>query len=84
VARKDGESGAEAVMQFLADQPHQADIGSKLKSFRQRLGNLDKHIVTKPEWEQLEVQEADEASKLGLDEFKFASNEEMLAAIKHA
>jgi ferredoxin--NADP+ reductase len=84
VARKDGESGAEAVMQFLADQPHQADIGSKLKSFRQRLENLDKHIVTKPEWEQLEVQEADEASKLGLDEFKFASNEEMLAAIKHA
>jgi len=40
--------------------------------------------VTKPEWEQLEAQEEAEAISLGLDEFKFASNEEMLAAIERS
>jgi ferredoxin--NADP+ reductase len=84
VARKDGESGAQAVLGYLAGQPPQKDIEKNLDEFRQRLANLDKHVVTKPEWEQLEVQEEAEAKKLGLDEFKFASNEQMLAAIKSA
>jgi PHD/YefM family antitoxin component YafN of YafNO toxin-antitoxin module len=53
-----------------------------LEEFRLRLASLDKHVVTKREWELLEVQEEAEAVRLGLDEFKFASNEEMLSAIE--
>jgi len=82
VARKDGENGAKAVLQYLAGQPPKADLAKDLEEFRQRLAKLDKHVVTKSEWEQLEAQEEAEAVRLGLDEFKFASNEEMLAAIE--
>jgi ferredoxin--NADP+ reductase len=84
VARKDGESGAQAVLQYLAGQPPQLDMAKSLEEFRQRLSNLDKHVVTKPEWERLEAQEEAEAISLGLDEFKFASNQEMLAAIERS
>ena len=82
VARKDGESGAQAVLEYLTGQPPQKDIEKNLDEFRQRLANLDKRVVTKPEWEQLEAQEQAEADRLGLDEFKFDSNEQMLAAIE--
>jgi len=81
VARKDGESGAKAVLQYLAGQSPQKDMAKSLEEFRQRLSNLDKHVVTKPEWERLEAQEGAEALRLGLDEYKFSSNEEMLEAI---
>ena len=81
VARKDGESGAKAVLQYLAGLSPQKDMAKSLEEFRQRLSNLDKHVVTKPEWERLEAQEGAEALKLGLDEYKFSSNEEMLEAI---
>jgi ferredoxin--NADP+ reductase len=84
VARKDGESGAEAVLQYLATRPPKEDLAEDLNEFRQRLTALDKHVVTKPEWQGLEVQELAEAGKLGLDEFKYATNEEMLAAIEKA
>jgi len=82
VARKDGENGAQAVLQYLAGQPPQQDLAKNLEEFRLRLANLDKHVVTKDEWEQLEAHEQSEADKLGLDEFKYASNEEMLAVIE--
>ncbi|MGB7096326.1 MAG: hypothetical protein WBD62_16905, partial [Anaerolineales bacterium] len=84
VARKDGENGAQAVLQYLAGQPPQEDLAKNLEEFRLRLANLDKHVVTKDEWEQLEAGEQSEADKLGLDEFKYASNEEMLAVIKRS
>ena len=82
VARKDGESGAQAVLQYLAGQPPQPDLSRNLEEFRQRLADLDKHVVTKPEWEKLEAQEEAEAARLGLEEFKFSTNEEMLDAIE--
>jgi ferredoxin--NADP+ reductase len=82
VARKDGENGARAVLQYLAGQPPHEDMVKNLEEFRLRLASLDKHVVTKREWELLEVQEEAEAVRLGLDEFKFASNEEMLSAIE--
>ena len=84
VARKDGENGAQAVMQYLAGQPPQDDMNKNMEEFRLHLARLDKHVVTKREWEQLEAQEEAEAVRLGLDEFKFASNEEMLAAIERS
>jgi ferredoxin--NADP+ reductase len=84
VARKDGESGAQAVLEYLAGMPPNAQLNEDLGEFRLRLANLDKHVVTKSEWEQLEAQEEAEALKLGLDEYKFSTNEEMLAVIERA
>ncbi len=42
---------------------------------------LIKPIVTKDDIKRLEAVEAEEAKKRGLEEFKFASNEEMLQAM---
>jgi ferredoxin--NADP+ reductase len=82
VARKDGENGARAVLQYLDTQPPGENIAQVLVEFRSRLSKLAKKVVTKGEWQRLESQEQAEAEKLGLEEFKFASNEEMLEVIE--
>jgi ferredoxin--NADP+ reductase len=82
VARKDGENGAQAVLQYLETQPPEENVPQVLGEFRLRVMNLAKKVVTKDEWGRLEAQEQVEADKLGLEEFKFASNEEMLEVIE--
>jgi hypothetical protein len=82
VARKDGENGARAVLQYLDTQPPGENISQVLEEFRSRLSKLAKKVVTKDEWKRLEALEQAEAGKLGLEEFKFASNEEMLEVIE--
>lgn len=81
VARKDGENGAGAVLEYLAGIPPKENLERDVEEFRLRLARLHKHVVTKPEWQHLEYQEQVEAEKRGLDEFKYATNEEMLEAI---
>jgi ferredoxin--NADP+ reductase len=81
VARKDGESGAQAVLQYLETLSPESDIQGDMEEFRSRLSQLEKHVVTKGEWGRLEAIEAAEAERQGLEEFKFASNEEMMEAI---
>jgi ferredoxin--NADP+ reductase len=78
-ARKDGTNGAQAVLQYLRTLP--ALGGDRLTELRERLAGLDRPIVTKADWQRLEAVERDEAARRGLLEFKFATNEEMLAAI---
>jgi len=46
-----------------------------------RLSALSKPVITKDDIKRLEAAESAEAQKRGLLEYKFASNEEMLAAI---
>ena len=46
-----------------------------------KLKALNKLIITKEDIKRLEVVGAGEAKKRGLEEFKFASNEEMLQAM---
>lgn len=82
VARKDGENGAQAVLQFLQTQPPLKNFDRILEEIHERIIRLDKRIVTKEDWKRLELAERAEAERLGLEEFKFASNEEMLAAIE--
>jgi ferredoxin--NADP+ reductase len=84
VARKDGENGAEAVLQFLEDLPPRENIYQDLEQFRSRLTQLRKRVVTKSDWQQLEAVERIQAERLGLEEFKFSSNEEMIEAIEKA
>jgi hypothetical protein len=44
--------------------------------------SLRKPVVTKADIQRLEMVEAQEAQKRGLDEFKFSSNEEMIRAMR--
>jgi ferredoxin--NADP+ reductase len=81
VARKDGELGAQAVLQYLETLPPEENVGLVMEEFRFRIAKLSKKVVSKEEWSWLEEQERVEAEKLGLDTFKFASNEEMITVI---
>jgi ferredoxin--NADP+ reductase len=77
-ARKDGTNASKAVLGFLQTrQPITPDTGAvaaKLKGF-------GKPIVMKGDIKRLEAIEVEEAARRGLEEFKFASNEEMLQAM---
>ncbi|UCD98483.1 MAG: FAD-dependent oxidoreductase [Chloroflexota bacterium] len=84
VARKDGESGAQAVLQYLDTQTPADDFLQRLNNFRAHVAKLDKKVVSKAEWQRLEAHEQIEAEKRGLEAFKYASNNEMLAAIEKA
>jgi ferredoxin/flavodoxin---NADP+ reductase len=77
-ARKDGTNASKAVWQYLQTlqptNPNLEAVAAKMKS-------LKKPIVTKADIQKLESVEAAEAQKRGLEEFKFATNEEMLQAM---
>ncbi len=77
-ARKDGISAAKAVWQYLqTKQPANASsdaVTAKMKG-------LNKPIIMKDDIKRLEAVEVEEAKKRGLEEFKYASNEEMLQAM---
>ncbi|HSN73602.1 MAG TPA: hypothetical protein VL334_00770, partial [Anaerolineae bacterium] len=86
IARKDGTLGAQAVLQYLAAQRSllATDVDSGLAQVQNRLSLLGKPVITKPNWQRLEAAEQAEALRLGLEAFKFESNEEMLAVISLA
>jgi ferredoxin--NADP+ reductase len=77
-ARKDGINAARAVWEYL--QTRQPDAAT-LETVTAKIRGLHKPAVTKADIERLEAVEAEEARKRGLEEFKFASNEEMLRAM---
>ena len=83
VARKDGENGAQAVLQYLQLQPEMVGKAEALARLKQRLAALRKPIITQAELARLEAVENQIALQKGLEEFKFSTNEEMLAAINH-
>jgi ferredoxin/flavodoxin---NADP+ reductase len=77
-ARKDGISAAKAVWQYLqTKQPANASV----EAVAAKMKALNKPIVTKEDIKRLEAVEAEEATKRGLEEFKYASNQEMLQAM---
>ncbi len=80
LARKDGERAARAVEQYLETLPPGATAGAP-KALEQRLLELNKPVVRKEDIARLEAIEEAEAERQGLEEFKFASNEEMLEAM---
>lgn len=77
-ARKDGTNAAKAVWQYLqTKQP--ANVSAE--AVAEKMKNLGKPVILKEDIKRLEAVEAEEAKKRGLEEFKFASNEEMLQAM---
>ena len=82
-ARKDGVNGAKAVAQYLSSLPalDEKTLSARLEQIALHLEQFDKPIISKADWQRLEEIEQAEAQRLGLEEFKFDSNEEMLEAI---
>jgi ferredoxin--NADP+ reductase len=81
LARKDGERAAKAVQQYLETLPIGAVTLASVEALKQRLFSLGKPVILKDDIFRLGTVEQAEAEKQGLEDFKFASNEEMLAAM---
>jgi ferredoxin/flavodoxin---NADP+ reductase len=80
IARKDGTNGVRAVLQYLQSRPPAVEID--LEPLRWRLEKLDKPVIRRRDLLRLQEIEQKHAQELGLPEFKFVSNEEMLEAIQ--
>lgn len=81
VARRDGERAAQAVLQFLQSQGPMRDLDNVLEKFEQRLVETHERVVDKVHLVRLVAAECVEAQKLGLEDFKFATNDEMFTAM---
>lgn len=81
-ARKDGENGARAVLQYL-ESAHlpEVSLDQALGNLEMRLRQTGKPLVTKADWQRLEGIEKTEAVQRNLEIFKYDSNDEMFAAM---
>jgi ferredoxin--NADP+ reductase len=83
VARKDGENGARAVMQYLQGKSGVEDPGSILRQVGGILGQSGKPVVSKEDVARLEAAEQARAQELGLPEYKFKTDQEMLEVVRN-
>jgi ferredoxin--NADP+ reductase len=79
VARKDGTRGAQAVWKYLQTLEPMEVV--PMEDVIQRVKGLGRSVVTWEDIQKLEQVEQQEAERQGLEEFKFDSNQEMLAAM---
>jgi ferredoxin--NADP+ reductase len=78
-ARKDGNSGAKAVMAFL-EKNGNGESGA-IEKLESRLTEKTKLVVRESDLKKLEGIELAKATELGLEEFKYSTNDEMLSAM---
>lgn len=78
-ARKDGTQGAAAVLQYLREKA--AKNHNSVDLIIEKLTTLKQPVIIKQDIIKLEEIENERAVQLGLPEFKYASNSEMLKAI---
>jgi len=81
LARKDGENGARAVLDYLQSAPRLVEPKCILDEFKEKLEKLNQPIVNKSDLQKLVDAELVEAEKSGVPAFKFATNDEMLAVM---
>jgi ferredoxin--NADP+ reductase len=81
VARKDGENGAKAMLQYLKTLPMVTDEAAPLMHLEQKLSQNGKRIVWKEDIARLEAAELAQAQALAAEDFKFKTDAEMLAVI---
>jgi ferredoxin--NADP+ reductase len=82
-ARKDGENGAKAMLEYLETLSVEPSV-RPVKAFERLeafLGELDKPVVVKRDLFRLEEVESQQAEALGLESFKFSTNGEMFEAM---
>jgi ferredoxin--NADP+ reductase len=82
VARKDGENGAQAVLEYLKTLTPLSDTQPVVEQLHQALAKLGGRIIVKDDLWILEAIEKMEAQRRGLDFYKMKTNEEMLEALK--
>ena len=80
-ARKDGEMAVHAVLAYLQTQPAIPGVDSLLAKFGHRLVETHEHVVTREHLATLEAVERVRMTNLGVEDFKFSSNEEMFTAM---
>jgi hypothetical protein len=84
VARKDGENGATAILQYLKTKPANVNESQLMQKLHQKFQSLGNPEITKEQVWKLETRERSEARRLGVEDFKFKTNTEMLAVITGA
>ncbi len=82
VARKDGERCAKAICQYLENVNTVSNPNRIIQLFEQMLKQSGKPIIRQSDLWKLQNVEQAEMMRLGLEDFKFKSNEEMLKAIE--
>jgi ferredoxin--NADP+ reductase len=82
-ARKDGENGAKAMLDYLETLPKEPDGQPKnaFVALEAHLSVLEKPVVFKPDLFRLEEIEEQQAEEFGLEDFKFSTNAEMFEAM---
>lgn len=80
-ARKDGEKGAEAMLQYLRTLPQEEDPQQALMNLETYLKHVPGPVVYKSDFFKLVEIEEQIAEQRGLEMFKFDTNEEMFQAI---
>jgi ferredoxin--NADP+ reductase len=81
IARKDGENGAKAVLEYLQSAPGLMNPASILDEFTAKMDKLNKPIIHKSDLQKLIEAEVKEAEKSGLPAYKFPTNDEMLVVM---
>jgi ferredoxin--NADP+ reductase len=81
LARKDGENGAQAILEYLKTLPPNYDASDRGKQLFSVLNQACTPLVTREDLRKLEAFEQAEAERLNLEDFKLKTNEEMLAVM---
>jgi ferredoxin/flavodoxin---NADP+ reductase len=79
IARRDGANAAHTILQYLQDHP--TESGVQVSTLEVGLKQAGYNPIYPADLELLATAEKDRAAKLGLVEYKFDSNEEMLQAM---
>jgi ferredoxin--NADP+ reductase len=81
VARKDGESGARALLNYLGTLPPAEAPEKALKALEEHFKASGRPVIYKKDWHKLDQIELKKAEELGQPYFKFSANDEMLKVI---
>ena len=81
-ARKDGVNASQAIHLYLQELQHTSNL--KTKVINAFIQNKNEKIINKYDLNSLLIEEARLATHRNVENFKFSTNEEMLAVIEHA
>jgi ferredoxin/flavodoxin---NADP+ reductase len=81
LARKDGENGAQAILEYLKTKPARVVDEDRAGQLAALLNQACNPVVTLEDLKKLEAFEQAEAQRLNLDDFKLKTNAEMLAVM---
>jgi len=80
-AKRDGEKGAQAMLQYLDTLSAEDNPSRAIEALENYLVNQPGPVVRKADYQRLAEIEAQKADELGVDLYKFTSNEEMFEAM---